>query len=68
MLHKKNHNIQCTGIVAAIDVIKSILQIVKVLLIDGFTLISPVVYEITNHGSCVGLGRKNMQKLKSVQF
>ena len=68
MLHKTNENMQCTGIVAAIEVIKSIFQIIKMLLIDGVTLISPVVYEFGNHGSYVGLGRKNKQKLKCVQF
>ena len=56
------------GIVVAIDDIKSISQVVKMLIIDSITLISPDVYEITNHGSCVGLGRKNLRKLKSVQF
>ena len=67
MSHKKITTF-FVGIVVAIDDIKSIYQVVKMFLIDGITLISPVVYEITNHGSCVGLDRKNMQKLKSVQF
>ena len=68
MLHKTNQNRQCTGIVAAIEVIKSIFQIIKMLLIDGVTLILSVVYEFANHGSYVVLDRKNKQNFKCVQF
>ena len=68
MLDDTNQNMQCTGIVTAIEVIKSIFQFTKMLLIDGITLILSVVYEFANHGSYVGLDRKNKQKFKCVQF
>jgi hypothetical protein len=55
-------------IVAAIDDTKSIFQFVKMLLVDGITLILLDVSEIANHGCCVALDRQNKQKLNSEQF
>jgi hypothetical protein len=55
-------------IVAAIDDTKSIFQFVKMLLVDGITLVLSDVSEIANHGCCVVLDRQNKQKLNSEQF